>query len=151
MTNLFLIVEVVVLVVALGVLEMVILVDKGRRRVVGWNEKPLLWRPQGGEGEGGVWLRQRLSHTLSFESALQNEIVFAEAELQLLLHHLASFRARVSHSTPPPSSDPYLQELPFQELQEQPQEQQLQPQEKDSSCFDYNLQEYMNMLDTHNL
>jgi len=82
---------------------------------------------------------------------LQNEIVFAEAELQLLLHHLAAFRARVSHSTPPPSSDPYLQELPFQELQEQPQEQQLQPQEKDSSCFDYNLQEYMNMLDTHNL
>jgi len=36
------VVEVVVLVVVLGVLEMVILVDKGRRRVVGWNEKPLL-------------------------------------------------------------------------------------------------------------
>ena len=81
---------------------------------------------QGGEGEVGVRLRQRRSHSAKLIQNLKYAIVSAEAKLHLLLHHLAAFRARVSRSTPPPFSDPYLQELPFQELQEQPQEQQLQ-------------------------
>ena len=90
--------------------------------------------------------RDPIGGCLRLTENLQNKIVFVKVQLQLLLHHLVAFKAQVSHSTPPPSSDHYVQELPLQE----PQEQQFQPQEKDSSCFNYNLQEYMNMLDTDN-
>jgi len=81
--------------------------------------------------EVDIRARDPVGGCLRLTENLQNKIVSVEAELQLFLHHLAVFRARVSHSTPRPSFDPCVQELPFQELQEQPQEQQFQPQEKD--------------------